>query len=87
MNVTMNNQWRDFVYRCDVPEAVVETNFDWTDAEDGFLKYRKCWYHISMFMRIPMEGWDGIYNDSMFSGVLLSMSSDGEQYKIATVTT
>jgi hypothetical protein len=85
MNITTNNQWRDFAYRQDVPESVLNSEFDWTDSDDGFFQYRGCWYHISMFMKTAIEEWHGIHNDSAFSGVLIQVSDDGEQYKIATI--
>ena len=87
MNITTNNQWRDFSYRQDVPESVLKSEFDWTDSGDGFFRYRGYWYHLSMFMKTAIEGWHGIHNDSAFSGVLIQVSDDGEQYKIATVIT
>ena len=85
MNITTNNQWRDFAYRHEVPQAVLNSEFDWTDADDGFFKYRSAWYHLSMFMITSLENWHGIHSDSMFSGVLIQVSDDGEKYKIGTV--
>jgi hypothetical protein len=86
MNVTTNNHWRDFLYRYEVPAGVLVSEFDWLDRDeqDGFFRYRGVWYHLSMFLRTAIEGWDGIYNDSMFSGVLIEVSSDAEQYRIGT---
>jgi len=86
MNITTNNQWRDFRYRYEVPENVLSDDFDWLDEDvsDGFIQYRGRWYHISEFMRTKIGGWDGVYNDSMFSGVLIEVSSDAEQYRIGT---
>lgn len=86
MNITTNNQWRNFRYRYEVPENVLSDDFDWLDEDvsDGFIQYRDTWYHISEFMRTKIEGWDGVYNDSMFSGVLIEVSSDAEQYRIGT---
>jgi hypothetical protein len=87
MNVTTNNHWRDFSYRYEVPADVLVSEFDWLDEDDqdGFFRYRGVWYHLSMFLRTTIKGWHGIHNDSMFSGVLIEVSSDGEQYRIGTV--
>jgi hypothetical protein len=87
MNITTNNQWRDFLYRYEVPDEVLKGEFDWLDEDDqdGFFRYRGVWYHLSMFMRTAIEGWQGIHNDSMFSGVLIEVSRDGEQYRVGTV--
>lgn len=87
MNITTNNQWRDFLYRYEVPDEVLKSEFDWLDEDDhdGFFRYRGVWYHLSMFMRTAIEGWQGIHNDSAFSGVLIEVSRDGEQYRVGTV--
>jgi hypothetical protein len=86
MNVTTNHQWRDFLYRNDVPANVLNSEFDWIgeDEQDGFFRYRGAWYHLSMFLRTAIEGWHGIHNDSAFSSVLIEISQDGEQYRIGT---
>jgi uncharacterized protein (DUF2126 family) len=87
MNVTSNWQWRDFLYRHDVPQVVLESEFDWLDADEqsGFFRYRGSWYHISMFLRTSIAPWHGIHNDSAFSGVAIEVSRDGEQYRIGTL--
>ena len=93
MTVTIktNNQWRDLVYRSDVPAGVLRDQFDHLSEEevsDGFFFYRNYWYHISDFMRIEhneaLKGWDGYSSDSYFSGVVIKLSSDGEQYMAGT---
>jgi hypothetical protein len=86
MNVTTNYHWRDFLYRHEVPESVLTSEFDWLDEDEqsGFLRYRGAWYHLSMFMRTAIDGWHGVHNDSAFSGVLIEVSRDGEQYRIGT---
>jgi hypothetical protein len=39
-------------------------------------------------MNVPdtetFKGWDGYSSDSAFSGVLIKISKDGEEYKIGT---
>ena len=98
--IRTNNHWRDFTYRWDVPANVLESQFDWMrvdgkwpedDYIDGFFQYRGIWYHTADFMRWtcpqddnPMEKWDGYHGDSFFSGVLIKLSNDGEQYQVAT---
>ena len=86
MNVTTNHQWRDFLYRHEVPENVLRSEFDWLDEDDhsGFFRYRGVWYHLSMFLRTTIDGWHGVHTDSAFSGVLIEVSNDGEQYRIGT---
>lgn len=92
MEIITNNQWRDFLYGYEIPETVLQSDFDYLDDDettDGFIKYRGCYYHLSEFMRltdntgIPGD-WSGYLSDSAFSGVLVRVSRDGEQYQIAT---
>jgi len=92
--IITNHQWRDFVYRWDVPDKVLADQFDYQDPEettDGFFKYKGYWYHLDMFMRFSylgpknaMNDWHGYHSDSYFSGVLIRLSDDGEQYQVAT---
>ena len=92
MKITTNNHWRQFKYRYEVPQSVLNDQFDWTNEEDhsdGFLKYRGWWYHLADFMRsasVELNGWDGYHSDSCFSAVLIRLSDDCEKYQIATVT-
>jgi len=89
MNVTSNWQWRDFLYRHDVPTETLESEFDWLSEDDqgGFLRYRGAWYHISMFLHTKIEPWHGLHTDSAFSGVAIEVSRDGEQYRIGAIIT
>jgi hypothetical protein len=89
LTIKTNHQWRDLVYRSDVPAKVLADQFDYQDAEettDGFFYYRDYWYHLDGFMRIEnnpdLKGWDAYASDSYFSGVLIKFSDDCEQIKI-----
>lgn len=91
MKIKTNRHWHEFLYRHEVPEKVLAYQFDWLDEEDGsdgFIKYRGRYYHVSEFMRTDsnpnLAFWHGYISDSFFSGVLIRLSSDGEQYQIAT---
>lgn len=93
VKIRTNRQWRDFVYRADVPESVLKNQFDWTSEEDGFFRYIGIWYHISEFERLPscdptsaFHGWGGYKGDSYFSGILIKLSSDGERFQVGTYT-
>lgn len=83
-----DNKWKQFKYRDEVPKKVLKDDFDWLDEDDGFdgfFKYKGTWYHLSMFMNGGgFPGWDGYHGDSFFSGVLIALSPDGEEYKVAT---
>ena len=92
--VRTNHQWRQFVYRSEVPAAVLASQFDYQDADDdvdGFFEYRGHWYHLDQFMRLgskqgPLAAWDAYAGDSYFSGVVIRVSPDGETYQIGTYT-
>jgi len=89
MTIITNHQWRPFVYRTEVPAKILKEDFDWTNEDDidGFFQYRGHWYHMSEFMVFsglnhPLKGWDGYRGDSFFSGEVIKISSDGEQYQV-----
>jgi hypothetical protein len=97
LQVTTDHKYKDFKYRDEVPPAILESQFDWTNEDylehgsysDGFICYRGFWYHVGDFMvdtppSLDVE-WQGFAADSFFSGVAIAISDDGEQYKIATV--
>lgn len=87
--IITDNKWRDFHYRADVPSRVLADQFDWLSEEngfDGFIRYRRRWYHLSEFLAsAAAPGFDGISADSYFSAVAIKVSRDGEQYRIATI--
>jgi hypothetical protein len=71
--------------RDEVPRQVLEDWFDYQDEEtfDGYILYRGDYYHTDQFMCGGVPGWPYSYGDSYFSGILLRVSSDGEQYQVA----
>lgn len=94
--VYTDRKWKNFKYGYEVPKKVMRSDFDHLDEDsaiDGFLLYRGNWYHISDFMRISpgapdwMKHWSGYTSDSAFSGILIKISDDGEQYIIGTYIT
>ena len=92
MNIITDNKWKKFKCRNEVPKKILKSRFDYQDAEgsfDGFIFYRKVWYHLDNFLvcgkSSPFpKNWEGYTSDSFFSGVLLRVSPDGERYMIAT---
>lgn len=85
--IRTDNKWHNFKYRDEVPKKVLREQFDYLDEDDGFdgfIHYHSAWYHLSDFMRGGGEpGWDGYVGESYTTGVLIKVSPDGEQYKIA----
>ena len=93
LQIITNHHERQFKYGYEVPESIMNDQFDWMDEDeqfDGWIHYRNNWYHTSDFMRIDhhpdsdFSSWHGYHGDSFFSGVLIKLSDDGESYQIAT---
>jgi hypothetical protein len=98
LTIKTDHKWKAFRYRNEVPRRVLERDFDYQDeddATDGFFKYRGVWYHLDQFMRFgfpfgghpedsPFKDWHAYAGDSFFSGVVIRVSSDGEQYQVGT---
>jgi hypothetical protein len=96
ITITTNRRWRNLTYRSDVPAKVLADQFAHLgedDGFDGFFQYRGYWYHTSDFSWIqpsarpeetPLAGWDGYHGDSFYSGVVIRLSKDGEQYMVGT---
>jgi hypothetical protein len=78
MKITTNNIPRDLLYSSDVPDEVLDSEFDWLDDRrdtDGFIHYRNTWYHISQFIvnRDENLNYHGAFSESYFSGVLIRL--------------
>lgn len=94
IEITTDNKWKKFKYGYEVPRSVLDAEYSHLsedEAFDQFFQYRGRWYHISDFMvigpRYPSEfrkWWDGYLSDSAFSGIVIRVSKDGEDYKVGT---
>ena len=91
LQVIPDNKWKEFLYGYQLTKKE-KKYFDWMDEEEletsNFLRDRGSVYSTQDFMRIEngpdeFKGWDGYAGDSFFSGTLIKLSDDGEQYKIA----
>lgn len=84
--IKTNHQWRNFEYRHNVPSKVLREQFDWLEDPDGYFRYRGYWYHLSEFEYTEIiPGFSGIKMDSFYSGVVIKLSRDCEQYKVGTL--
>lgn len=92
MKIKSDKKWKNFRYGYELPKKALK-DFDWlkdAEDEDGFMNYRGRWYHLQEFMRLDAKApdalskWHGYSADSYFSGVVIRVSSDGEQYQIGT---
>lgn len=85
LTITSDHKWKQFKCRHEVPKAILTGQFDYLDEDaDGFINYRGHWYHTSCFMSGGPEGWHGYHGDSYYSGVVIKLSQDGEEYMIGT---
>ncbi len=83
--IVTDHKWKNFKYANEVPQGVLASEFDYQDRDhvvDEFFCYRGSWYHLDMFMRCELPGWSGYHGDTYFSGVLIKISHDGEQYQV-----
>lgn len=85
MEIKTNHQWRNFLDWYELPKKAKEA-LNYADESGSFFKYRGVYYSIEEFMRIEnwpeMKNWHAYSSDSYFSGVLIRLSNDGEQYQI-----
>ena len=91
LTIKTDHKWKPFRYQYEVERRKDYKDYDWMDENDkgdGWIIYLRRLYNLSDFMRIEnipeFSGWNGYHSDSFFSGVLIKVSQDGEQYKIGT---
>ena len=87
MKVRTDHKWKNFKYRNEVPESVLNDYFEHLpDEMDGFIHYARRWWHTSDFLRIDGGDfgttWQGVSSDTYFSGAVIEISNDGEHYRI-----
>ncbi len=87
MKVITDHKWKQFKYQNEVPKKVLIEQFEHLSEEstiDGFLKYKNNWYHISDFMSASKQDhpWHGYTSDTVWSGVMIEVSDNGEEYRI-----
>lgn len=93
LQIITDNKWKQFVYRFDLPEGVLNNyRLEWVEEDDGFFKYKNDWFHLSEFSQFSFQEeyfggrktkWNGKKDFSYSNGLLIKISDDGEQYKIA----
>ena len=91
LQIITDGKWKHLKYGYEVPKKVLD-ECDWLSEEektDGWIMYRKRWYHIKEFGMITPQSplptdWDGYLGDSFFSGIIIKFSEEFETYKIGT---
>lgn len=89
LEIITNHHWRPILYSHEIPEKVLENEFDWMRDPDNysFFKYKDWYYCLEEIMvldeRSPFGGrWHGYHSDTFFSGILVEISDDGEMVKV-----
>jgi len=95
MKITTNNQYRELLYANEIPQVVLDNEFDYQDEKTyGYFKYQSRYYHLDMFLATSdilginsdskFKDFHGVYSDSYFSGILIRLSDCGEKVKVAS---
>lgn len=83
MKVVTNNQPRELLHWHDLTkaeQAEAESLLDEQAEESTYFRYKGQVYSLSEFMRLggqPKE-WDGVHNETFWSGVLVRVVEHGE---------
>ena len=98
MEIITDHKWRNLLFGYELTERE-RKEFDYLDDDEllvhSFFRYRRRVYDVAEFIRVSppvaphpqrqgWENWHGYVSDSFFSGVLVRLSDDGEQYQAAT---
>lgn len=89
VEIRTDKKWKQFKYGTEVPKKVLREQFDWMDDPEGndlFFKYRNRWYNVEEFSTVSgmsaLAGWDGYLSDSHFSGIVIQLSPDMDEYRV-----
>ena len=86
MQIKTDHKWKNFL---DWYQLTDKEKADFDYMSTSFIRYRGAVYSMDDFMVLdaqsPFPGkWHGYQSDSFYSGVLIELSDDGEQYRIGT---
>jgi hypothetical protein len=95
MQITTNNQWRDFKYGYELTRKQLDDIIDFHDwsreyamSYYGYVTAYGMVFSLDEFVKIDyqddeeLSSWHGIYPLTFLSGVVIQVSPDGEQYKV-----
>jgi len=88
LEIKTDNKRKPFKWIEEVPKSVLKEQFDGIDENERD-NYKGHWYHLGDFLRISSQDlfpgdWDAYESDSYFSGVLIKLSDDGQEYIAGT---
>jgi len=87
MKIVTDHKWKDFVYFTDLTNKE-KKELDWIIYKDyaSIIRYRGNVYALDEFVRTEgieeLSDWHGYAADTFFSGIVIKVSDDGEQYMI-----
>ena len=86
IEISTNNHWNSFINGYELTEK--EQNKISFMPDESFIRYKGTIYRLNDFMEIKniqdFKGWHAYHANGFSSGILIKLSSDGEQYQIAT---
>ena len=88
LTIKTNNTPRNLVYGYELTDKK-KAEFDYIEDIDthGFFIYKESLYDPSEFVRAPEDipgNWQGIHNETFFSGILIKYTEDYEQIIVAS---
>ena len=90
MIIKTDHKWKNLLYGYELTEKE-KSEFDYLTTEQidfgSFIRYKGRVYDVGEFIRVSdgmgeLLGWHGYSSDSFFSGIVIKVSDDGEQYMI-----
>ena len=99
MKITTNNQYRPILHWDQLTEEEQNLRYGMYDGieESSFFEYKDCVYDLNDFLRVndhlngkgqqhDLYGWDGYYNESFFSSVVVKYSECGDSVRVGLAT-
>jgi len=88
MEIITDYKWKSLLCFYELTKKEKQ-DLDWIEEETArVFRYRGNVYSLDEFMAIPNGAfptkWHGYHSDSFFSGILIEVSEDGEQYRVGT---
>lgn len=78
MNIITNHTLRPFLSFHELTDKEAKSLSAYPGHEEStFFKYKGHVYDLSDFLRLNLKGWDGVLNETFFSGVVVKLKSEG----------
>jgi len=92
LHIRTNRHWREFLTGADLTASErawwVDLLTDEQIDDSSWIRYRGDVMTTADFIRVDVRGelgdWDGFAGDSWWTGTVIKLSSDGDQYQIGS---